>query len=60
MTISSSKKRILVSLPIEVLDEIDAHIKKEHITRTKWFVDAAYDKIKKDTKRRIDEIVNKK
>ena len=60
MTVSSNKKRILVSLPIEVLDKIDAHIKKEHITRTKWFIDAAYNKIAKDNKRRVDEIVNKK
>jgi|TARA_B110000503_G_scaffold143147_1_gene242839 metal-responsive CopG/Arc/MetJ family transcriptional regulator len=60
MTVSSEKKRILVSLPTEVLEEIDIHIRKEHITRTKWFVDAAHDKIKKDNKRLIDEVVKKK
>ena len=60
MAISSEKKRILVSLPTEVLEEIDIHISKEHITRTKWFVDAARDKIKKDNKRLIDEIVKRK
>ena len=58
MAVASDKKRILISLPIEVLEKIDKHIKKEHINRTKWFVDAAHDKIKKDNKRRIDEIVN--
>jgi len=60
MVVSSNKKRVLISLPVDVLDKIDTHIKKEYITRTKWFVDAAYDKIAKDNKRKVDEIVNKK
>ena len=60
MVVSSNKKRILISLPREVLKEIDNHIKKEYITRTKWFIDAAYDKIKKDRKRIIDDVVSQK
>lgn len=60
MAVSSNKKRILISLPREVLKEIDDHIEKEYITRTKWFIDAAYDKINKDRRKMIDDVVSKK
>ena len=60
MAISSENKRVLITLPADILFTVDKHIKNEHITRTKWFVDAALDKIKKDNKKRIDEIVSRK
>lgn len=47
-------------MPREVLKEIDDHIEKEYITRTKWFIDAAYDKINKDRRKMIDDVVSKK
>lgn len=54
--------RINLTLPKEILEEIDKHIVKTYYskTRTKWFVEAAKDKIEKERKIIIDEVVKGK
>lgn len=60
MAIKKGNTRISITLPEHVVEEIDQHIAKQYITRTKWFIDAAKDKIEKDTKDMVNKIVHKK
>lgn len=52
--------RITLSFPKETLMEIDRIIESNFLTRTKWFLDAATLKLKKDKQRGIDEVVKGK
>ena len=58
----SINARISLSLPREMLEEIDKHIVKTYYckTRIKWFLEAARDKIEKERKIIIDEVVKGK
>lgn len=49
--------RITVSFPEDILKEIDQIIEQNFLTRTKWFLDAATHKLKKDKQRGIDEVI---
>ncbi len=57
MTVSKNNVRITLTLPKEILEQIDDHITKQYITRTKWFIEAAKDRIEKEKKLLIDKIV---
>lgn len=50
-------KRINLSLPQEILDEIDKSIEDNYLTRTKWFIDAANIKLLKEKEKKIDRVV---
>lgn len=53
----TSLVRVTVSFPEDVLKEIDGEIERNFLTRTKWFLDAAVQKLDKDKKRYVDYVV---
>lgn len=57
MAVSKNNIRITLTLPKEILDQVDEHIAHQYINRTKWFVEAARDRIEKEKKILIDNIV---
>ena len=52
-------KRVSLDFPIDVLNEIDKICKKSFMSKRKWFIDAAVDKLEKENNHKIDEIVRK-
>jgi metal-responsive CopG/Arc/MetJ family transcriptional regulator len=57
MAINKNNTRITLTLPKEILETIDQHIKKQYINRTKWFVEASKDRIEKENKLLLDKVV---
>ncbi|KIE04044.1 hypothetical protein NF27_KG00020 [Candidatus Jidaibacter acanthamoeba] len=57
MAIGKDNTRITLTLPKEILKEIDLHISKQYINRTKWFIEASKDRIEKEKKILIDKVV---
>lgn len=55
--IKKNLKRINLSLPEDLFEEIEKSIDENYLTRTKWFVDAALMKLEKDKDSKIDRIV---
>lgn len=51
--------RFGVTLPQEKLAIIDAAVKEQYITRSKWIFDAVVEKIERDKLKRINDLVNK-
>jgi len=60
MAVAKNNIRITLTLPKEILDQIDEHINAQYITRTKWFIEAAKDRVEKEKKIMIDKIVKGK
>ena len=52
-------KRVSLDFPESILDQIDNICRETFITRRKWFIDAANDKLQKDKLNKIDMIVRK-
>lgn len=52
-------KRVSLDFPNYILDQIDAICEENFITRRKWFIDAANEKLEKDKLNKIDMIVRK-
>lgn len=52
-------KRITLDIPDYILEEIDAICEANFITRRKWFIDAANEKLKREKLEKIDMIVRK-
>ena len=50
-------KRINLSLPHDIFDEIEQSIQDNYLTRTKWFIDAALMKLSKEKELKIDRVV---
>jgi len=50
-------KRVSLDLPDYMLDQIDKICDEHFITRRKWFIDAANEKLEKDRLNKIDLIV---
>ena len=50
-------KRVSLDFPTEVLDKIDDICKKNFISKRKWFIDAAIDKLEKEKSQTIDKVV---
>ncbi len=56
---SKEVKRVSLDFPIDIVEKIDDFCKENFITRRKWFIDAAKDKIEKDSQEKIDMLVRK-
>ncbi len=52
--------RITLSFPEDTLQEIDMVIEQNFLTRTKWFLDAAVNKLQKDKQKGIDDVIKGK
>lgn len=52
-------KRVSLDLPIYLLEQIDSICEANFITRRKWFIDAANEKLEKDKLNKIDMLVRK-
>ncbi len=52
-------KRVSLDFPENILEQIDNICKDTFITRRKWFIDAANEKLEKDKLEKIDMIVRK-
>lgn len=50
-------RRVSLDFPIEVLEDIDKICKKSFISKRKWFIDAAIDKLEKEKSQKIDKVV---
>ncbi|NRB11587.1 MAG: hypothetical protein HRU35_08310 [Rickettsiaceae bacterium] len=56
---SKKTKRVSLDFPIDIVEKIDDFCKENFITRRKWFIDAAKDKIEKDNQEKVDMLVRK-
>ncbi len=52
-------KRISLDIPESILEQIDKICDETFITRRKWFIDAANEKLEKEQLNKIDMIVRK-
>ena len=52
-------KRISLDLPIYILEKIDIICDETFITRRKWFIDAANEKLERSNLNKIDMLVRK-
>lgn len=52
-------KRVSLDMPNHIIDKIDKICAENFITRRKWFIDAANDKLEKYELNKIDMIVRK-
>lgn len=52
-------KRVSLDLPVYLLEQIDSICETSFITRRKWFIDAANEKLEKDKLNKIDMLVRK-
>jgi hypothetical protein len=59
MSKKANVKRVSLDFPDYILDQIDEICDKNFITRRKWFIDAANEKLEKDNLNKIDMIVRK-
>lgn len=59
MTKKINLKRISLDVPDYIIEQIDKFCEESFITRRKWFIDAASDKIEKDKLNKIDMVVRK-
>ena len=54
-----SVKRVSLDFPVYLLEQIDSICDASFITRRKWFIDAANEKLEKDKLNKIDMLVRK-
>ena len=59
MTKKINVKRISIDFPDHILNQIDKICDESFITRRKWFIDAANEKLEKDKLNKIDMLVRK-
>lgn len=52
-------KRVSLDFPDHILERIDKICEENFITRRKWFIDAANEKLEKDNLDKIDMLVRK-
>jgi metal-responsive CopG/Arc/MetJ family transcriptional regulator len=52
-----STKRVSLDIPINLLEQIDEICKESFMSKRKWFIDAAIDKLEKENYKKIDKIV---
>ncbi len=52
-------KRVSIDIPDYIIDQVDEICAKDFLTRRKWFIDAAKEKLEKDKLNIFDIIVNK-
>lgn len=59
MTKKLNLKRISLDVPDHIVEQIDKICEESFITRRKWFIDAASEKLEKDKLNKIDMVVRK-
>jgi metal-responsive CopG/Arc/MetJ family transcriptional regulator len=59
MTKKLNMKRLSLDFPEYMVDQIDKICDENFITRRKWFIDAANEKLEKEKLDKIDMIVRK-
>jgi metal-responsive CopG/Arc/MetJ family transcriptional regulator len=52
-------KRVSIDFPIFLLEKIDSICETNFMTRRKWFIDAASEKLEKERSNQIDMLVRK-
>ena len=52
-------KRVSLDFPVYLLEQIDSICDASFITRRKWFIDAANEKLEKDKLNKIDILIKK-
>lgn len=52
-------KRVSLDLPLDIINEIDEDCRANYISKRKWFIDAAIEKIERDRLSKIDMIIKK-
>lgn len=57
MSINLKTKRLSLDLPSDLLEQIEEICKDNFISKRKWFIDAAKEKLEKETSNKIDKIV---
>ncbi len=57
MSIKLKPKRLSLDLPGDLLEQIEEICKDNFISKRKWFIDAAKEKLEKETNNKIDKIV---
>ena len=59
MTQKNDVKRISLDIPNRIIDQVDLICDDTFITRRKWFIDAANEKLDRDKLNKIDMVVRK-
>ena len=59
MTKKINTKRISLDFPDYMMEQIDKICDENFITRRKWFIDAANEKLEKEKLNKIDMVVRK-
>lgn len=57
MTDKTITKRVSLDFPKDLLERIDLICKESFISKRKWFIDAAIDKLEKEEVKKIDKLV---
>jgi len=57
MSINLKTKRVSLDFPSDLLEQIDEICKDSFMSKRKWFIDAAKEKLEKETSSKIDRIV---
>lgn len=57
MSINIKTKRVSLDVPFELVEQIEEICKDNFISKRKWFIDAAKEKLEKETSNKIDKIV---
>jgi metal-responsive CopG/Arc/MetJ family transcriptional regulator len=57
MTNRITTKRVSLDFPIDMIEEIDEICRKSFMSKRKWFIDAAMDKLEKEKDSKIDKLV---
>lgn len=53
------RKKINISLPIDIISKVDEDVAKELSNRSAWFMKAAQLMLEQNRKKRLDEIIKK-
>lgn len=57
MSINLKTKRVSLDVPFDLVERIEEICKDNFISKRKWFIDAAKEKLEKETNNKIDKIV---
>jgi metal-responsive CopG/Arc/MetJ family transcriptional regulator len=57
MSIDLKTKRVSLDFPCDLLEQIEEICKDNFISKRKWFIDAAKEKLENETSNKIDKIV---
>ena len=57
MSIDLKTKRVSLDFPCDLVEQIEEICKDNFISKRKWFIDAAKEKLENETSNKIDKIV---